>query len=365
VKVAKFGGSSVKDALSMRRCADIVINDSSLGLVIISATHNTTNQLEDICLLMKEDPARSLELVDQVCEKHLALARELAIEHDQMSLFIREVESLEASIALLKSGEAVTPELKDLVLSWGERVSSFLFFSILKGQVNEERSVTWLNACDYISTDSSFGLATVNIDLIKSNCSTDIKNRFENKELFITQGFIGSDQQGRVTTLGREGSDYSAALFASALAANEVQIWTDVDGVYQCDPNIVPTASRIPFLSYEQATVMAKSGAKVLFGKTLAPLKDQMIPVYVKSSIEPMKEGTLISEKGFLEERLLSLAVKVRSDGVIVTLVGNGLDQIETEQSEIDCGEGFRSFFIPNKGEEEALSLWYARYFSV
>jgi aspartate kinase len=199
---------------------------------------------------------------------------------------------------------------------------------------------------------------------IKYRVESIIKKPFEGGELFVTQGFIGRDELGNVTTLGREGSDYSAALFAQALEALEVQIWTDVNGIFECDPNIVAHARKIPYMSYDQATRMAKSGAKVLFGKTLSPLREQQIPVFVRNSQEPLDEGSLISFKPFQGKDLLSVCIKKRSDCLIVTLIGENVDMIEIEQSEIDRGEEFRSFFIPGNDECETLNLWYTRYFS-
>ncbi len=366
MRIAKFGGSSVKDAQSMQRCAEIVSSDKSAGLVIISATFNTTNQLEEICESYFDRPQAAMDLADKLMKRHISLAQELELQSAHLEDYTKEVEKLYSSLSHLRGQKLCSPKLKDLILSWGEKVSSLLFSFILKNRVGKQRKVNFLDACDCIITDSSFGIASVHFEQVRERCKLSIKESFDKGELFVTQGFIGKDEYGHVTTLGREGSDYSAALFGAALAASEVHIWTDVDGIYQCDPNIISEAKKIPFMSYDQATTMAKSGAKVLFGKTLSPLRDVGIPVYVRSSLTPKEEGTLISSKSYEVEDLLSITVKKRSDGVIVTLIGADLDlnRLEIEQGEIDRGEGFRSFFVAKKTEEEVLNLWYSRYFS-
>lgn len=364
MKVAKFGGSSVKDAEAMQRCAEIVAKDKSLGLVIISATYNTTNVLEKLCILIEGEGLAAKSKIDELIDRHRSLAIELSLTSDQK----RDLEGLFAELSsfVLSLDGQKRCELwqKDQILSWGERVSSFIFYSLLFNNFESSRSVSWLDACDYIATDSNFGLASPLIPKIKKRVESNIKEAFDGGELFVTQGFVGRDENGKITTLGREGSDYSAALFANALDALEVQIWTDVDGIFNCDPNIVKAAKRIPHLSYEQATTMAKAGAKVLFGKTLSPLIEQKVPVIVKSTFSPDSQGTLISFKAYEGNSLLGITYKKRSDGIIMTLVGQNLEEIEMEQGEIDRGEGFRSFFIPNADVSETLNLWFNRYFT-
>jgi aspartate kinase len=186
-------------------------------------------------------------------------------------------------------------------------MSSTLFYHYLNILLTDVVSVECREARELIKTDSQFGMAVPNEDEIKTACHQLVQEN----NLIITQGFIGSDEMNRTTTLGREGSDYSASLLAAAVGASEVQIWTDVDGVYSADPNLVKEAKPIPFLSYWQAAKLAENGAKVLFPKTLAPLIINKIPVRVKSSLFPEKAGSLISD---IEETLCAVTSQRNQD---------------------------------------------------
>jgi aspartate kinase len=279
--VAKFGGSSVRDASAFKRCLEIIKKQDTIKLVILSATYNSTNELEEIYELSIQGSKLQEEKYQSLIKRHQDLAIDLGIDNEIVDLFFDKIDI-----------EYRTCQRKDDYLALGELMSSTLFYHYLNIHLTDAVSLEFRDARELIKTDSQFGMAVPNEDKIKTACHQLVKEN----SLIITQGFIGSDEMNRTTTLGREGSDYSASLLAAAIGASGVQIWTDVDGVYSADPRLVKEAKPIKNLSYLQAAMLAKNGAKVLYPKTLAPLLSQNIPVYVKSSLFPEKVGSLIDD---------------------------------------------------------------------
>ena len=180
--------------------------------------------------------------------------------------------------------------------SLGERSSSYLFNKLLN-KIYPDKNIHYLDARDYIMTDSIFGAANPNMIKINSELRQNLVPKLKNDSVIITQGFIGKDSNNQTTTLGREGSDYSAAIFAHGLDAECLEIWKDVSGFYRVDPKMVLNAHKIDQMSYDDASLLTESGAKILFPKTLNPMKEKGIPVFIGSSLNPDEEGTWIREK--------------------------------------------------------------------
>lgn len=360
--VSKFGGSSVKDAPSMLSCVDVVETTGKCGLVIISATYNTTNDLEKIYeLLTHGDQPGAKGLWKKVYERHIQIAKDLNVFGNQgVEDYLTNLNTAFSAVLILDSFPI---ESRDKVLSFGERLSSWLFFHALKERLGDKREIEFLFAPDIISTDNNFGLARPDLDKMKSNAQ-GLSRFIESGGLYVTQGFLGSDSAGNITTLGREGSDYSATLFGSALKAEEVHIWTDVSGIFSVDPNVVKDPVRLEELSFDDASVMAKAGAKVLFPKTLEPLRGMGIPVKVGKTKDPLAGHTLIKESTDRSYPLLGLTFKERGNGIVITIVGSMVYDLDMEISEIDRGDNFRSFFVNSSDREETLNLWYRKYFS-
>ncbi len=358
--VAKFGGSSVKDDQALLDCVSIVEKTPDLRLVVISATFNTTNELEQIFKSLQEgDTISAKGLWDNIVSRHSTMANQLgpyvSKSFEDLARDLRE-----EAFSLFELN-AFGYEHRDHILSFGERISSALFFWSLEDRFPQMK-VQLFDITKVMKTDSSFGLAKPNRLKIKE--LTDLHIKAESFDgLFITQGFIGIDDAGMRTTLGREGSDYTATLMAEALGAKEVHIWTDVDGIYSTDPKVVPNAYRLDSLSYDEATLLAKAGAKVLFPKTLQPLVAEGIPLKVGKASQPEAGGTWIAKGGECSKGLIGITLKERTDGVIITLVGKEVDKLEIELSEIDRGECYRSFFHQEKNNHEVLNLWYQKYF--
>ena len=320
VIVSKFGGSSVKDAAAMRRCAEIVKSNESIGVVILSATHNTTNQLERMAhLAMDKKCDESIELLYAIKERHYQIAKELDADNCAYKLIdeiLLEGESLIRGIYLLKE---ISDRAMDRLYSIGERMSSALFAGVLKNYLGRE--VVLVDARRIIKTNSDFNNAIPILSKIKERVGEYIVPHLKKNTVVVTQGFIGSNIEGATTTLGREGSDFSAALVAEALEAKEIQIWTDVAGIFSTDPRITADAFKFDQLQYDEASNMAHLGAKVLYPETLAPASRKDIPVYVGSSINPELDGTWIrSDIGTLP---VLRAVAKTDDHILMTVTDN------------------------------------------
>ena len=314
--VAKFGGTSVRDSIAIKNCAEIVKSLPEVKVVVVSATSQTTNHLEGVadCIRMnqKED---ALAAYNKIVKRHIGICEGLSGD-SLLRGFIDELDFEGSRIIeeAVELGKGVSPMIMDQLYSLGERFSSSLFSFALQSSLGESYRVKYLDAREFVKTDSSFGKAVPQMDklnekvgsLFASFLDEDLE---ELRLVAVTQGFIGSDDQGRTTTLGREGSDFSAALLASSLDAESLTIWSDVEGVLTTDPRVYPDAKTIPELSYKDATKIAKLGAKVLFPETLAPVQKKNIPVYVGSSLKPNGKGTWI-KKGPSSPSFFSIILK-------------------------------------------------------
>ncbi|MEN4793979.1 lysine-sensitive aspartokinase 3 [Pantoea agglomerans] len=284
--VAKFGGTSVTDFEAMNRSADVVLQDASTRLVVLSASAGITNLL--VALAEGQQAPQRAVLLDDIRRIQYAIVDRLQrpeVIRDEIDRMIDNISML-SEAASLATSNALTDEL----VSHGELMSSLLFVEILRErQVNAE----WFDVRKVMRTDDHFGRAVPDVQVLAEQATAQLQPRIE-QALVITQGFIGSESEGRTTTLGRGGSDYTAALLGEALNAARVDIWTDVPGIYTTDPRVVPTAKRIDEITFEEAAEMATFGAKVLHPATLLPAVRRGIPVFVGSSKDPAAGGTRV-----------------------------------------------------------------------
>ncbi|MFW0699185.1 lysine-sensitive aspartokinase 3 [Pantoea sp. R13S299] len=284
--VAKFGGTSVADFEAMNRSADVVLQDASTRLVVLSASAGITNLL--VALAEGQQAPQRAVLLDDIRRIQYAIVDCLQrpeVIRDEIDRMIDNISML-SEAASLATSNALTDEL----VSHGELMSSLLFVEILRErQVNAE----WFDVRKVMRTDDHFGRAVPDVQVLAELATAQLQPRIE-QALVITQGFIGSESEGRTTTLGRGGSDYTAALLGEALNAARVDIWTDVPGIYTTDPRVVPTAKRIDEITFEEAAEMATFGAKVLHPATLLPAVRRGIPVFVGSSKDPAAGGTRV-----------------------------------------------------------------------
>lgn len=308
--VAKFGGTSVADYDAMNRSADVVLADPNTRMVVLSASAGVTNLLVSL--------SEGLEATERFVK--LDALRKIQfdiLERLQNPNVIREeVERLLENITTLAEAAslATSTALTDELVSHGELMSTLLFVEIMR-----ERNIQaqWFDVRKVMRTSDRFGRAEPDVEALAELTSQQLAPRLE-EGIVITQGFIGSEAKGRTTTLGRGGSDYTAALLGEALHATRVDIWTDVPGIYTTDPRVVAAAKRIDVIAFEEAAEMATFGAKVLHPATLLPAVRSDIPVFVGSSKDPQAGGTLVCKK--TENPPLFRALALRRRQTLVTL---------------------------------------------
>ena len=289
MKVFKFGGASVKDAEGVKNVSLVLETQGFENcLLVVSAMGKTTNALEKVVqnYFDKNDYQSEIEKVKQ---NHLEISNGLFQENHpvfaEISLFFDDIESF-----LRRNKSPNYNFVYDQVVSCGEMISS----KILSEYLNDiQFKNTWLDARDYIKTDNYYREGNVNWEETENKIAELDKNL-----CYVTQGFIGSEDNNFTVTLGREGSDYSAAIFAYCLNAEAMTIWKDVPGVMTGDPRKFENVSLLSNISYEDAIEMAYYGASVIHPKTLQPLKKKNIPFFVKSFVEPKKPGTKVGNGG-------------------------------------------------------------------
>ena len=309
--VAKFGGTSVADYNSMSRCADIVLANKATRLVVVSASSGVTNLLVELTQANVNDQRR-LNLLKNIAQIQYSIVDELGRPQDvaaKIDKLLSRMSVLSESLVLDRS-KAIMDEL----LSMGEQCSSVLFSAVIreKGATSDAFDVRKV-----LRTDSHFGRAEPQIEQI-ATLAGDFLQPLLATHVIVTQGFIGADDQGRTTTLGRGGSDYSAALLAEALSATAVEIWTDVAGIYTTDPRLAPNARPIAEISFNEAAEMATFGAKVLHPATILPAVRRQIQVFVGSSKAPEQGGTWIRHQ--VEDAPVYRAVALRRDQTLLNL---------------------------------------------
>lgn len=288
LSVAKFGGTSVANFDAMTSCANIVTSDANTRVVVLSASAGVTNYLVELANGCEKE--RREEILDAVRTIQYNIIEKLQ-NQSEVSAEIDEL--LQHIAALAESASLATSNaLTDELICHGEMMSTKIFTQLLK-----ERNfpAVWVDVRDIVATNSNYGKAAPNDEKTQQQSDAIIKPLIAAGNVVITQGFIGRDDEGKTTTLGRGGSDYSAALLAEVLNANDVLIWTDVPGIYTTDPRVVPNAQRIDTMAFNEAAEMATFGAKVLHPATLLPAVRSNIPVYVGSSKAPEQGGTWVT----------------------------------------------------------------------
>ena len=313
ITVAKFGGTSVADFQAMLRCAHIIKNDTSNRLVVVSASAGVTNYLvrlsqESISAQEQAEIIANIRAIQVNITQHLSTEVEQALN--------TEIDSLLDQLATLalKQSQHHSVKQADAILAFGEQLSSRLFAQVLQSiGVNG----AYFNVQQVMKTNSLYGKAVVDVEQLASACTGLLAPKLA-QQILVTQGFIGQDGLGETTTLGRGGSDYSAALLAEALNASNLAIWTDVVGIFTTDPRITDQARAIKEISFGEAAEMATFGAKILHPATLIPAMRHNIPVFVGSSKEPEKGGTQIKQK--VESNPTYRSIALRREQTLVTV---------------------------------------------
>ena len=304
MRIFKFGGASVKDAdgiHNMYRVLEQTGHENTL--IVVSAMGKTTNALEKLIEVYFEDSQKTELQLNEVIDYHLGIMNEI-FDHPKHEVYDEVKRRFDHLRAFLKTNKSPHYSfVYDQVVSTGELVSTTSITHYLN---SKGISADWLDARECIQTDESYRDA--NVDWTQTEVA--INEQVSPNRLYITQGFIGSDDNNFTTTLGREGSDYTAAIFAYCLNGNSVTIWKDVPGVLNADPRHFESTQLLHHISYQEAIELAFYGASVIHPKTLQPLQRKEIPLYVKSFINPNDEGTKVSKGVAIDPHVPCFIVK-------------------------------------------------------
>jgi aspartate kinase len=289
LKIFKFGGASINSSQRVKNLAEIVRSHKGNLIVVISAMGKTTNALEQILSNFLVSKTIQGEGFNQLKDYHLKIIKEL--------LGNEKIDAIDALHSIFNQMEKLSTELSmsdynfayDQLVSFGELLSSTIvsFYLNQQGISNE-----WVDIRQLLRTDITYREGNVDFS-VSGECCKKIFN-FEGQQVYVTQGFIAGTEEGTTTTLGREGSDYTAAILANLLNAQSVTIWKDVEGVLNADPRIFQDTIKLREVSFKEAIELAYCGAQIIHPKTIKPLQNKQISLYVKSFLNPSSEGTLV-----------------------------------------------------------------------
>lgn len=327
--VFKFGGASVKDANGVRNLLNILKSYKGQVIVVVSALGKTTNALEEILRLSNGQKDSCQAKLKDLKNYHLNIIDDLFGESDQN--FIQEINLgfSELETKLLEIPSENCAYKYDQIVSYGELFST----KIVSAYLNYSNLINnWIDIRNVIITDDRFKEARINYELTREKAKCVFN--FLANSVFLTQGFIGATEKGETTTLGREGSDFTAAILANVLDAKKVTVWKDVDGILNGDPQYFSETVKLDSLSYQEAVELAYFGAKVIHPKTLKPLHNKNIPLHVRSFINKDKEGTTIHKFDSYDQNLPIYIIK--ENQVLISLLPKDLSFIiEDEISKI------------------------------
>ncbi|MFZ4261632.1 bifunctional aspartate kinase/homoserine dehydrogenase I [Sphingobacterium sp. HJSM2_6] len=324
MKILKFGGTSVGSVESIQAVLKIVKTSYDAGekpLVVLSAMSGITNLLTKMAEDAAEGKSFSTDL-KTLEDRHFEVVKKLiAIKFQnpvltKLKLLVNELEDLLQGVNALRE---LSNQSKDLIISYGERCSNYLVSKIMEQEVAD---ALYINASHYVKTDSNFGNAHLNEEL-SNQLIQALAQTHSDKLLFVT-GFIGSNDAGRITTLGRGGSDYTAAIFGSVLNASAIEIWTDVNGMLTADPRIVKKAFSLPILSYTEAMELSYFGAKVIYPPTMVPAFMKKIPIVIRNTFQPEFPGTVIQFESGKSDFPIK-GISSISDVSVINLTGSGM----------------------------------------
>jgi aspartate kinase len=334
MRVFKFGGASVKDAAGIRNLFGIVRKEKGNLVVVVSAFGKTTNALEKVLKAWLDRDENYKNLLEEIYHYHLSVADELFISDVTIK------RSLDLSFARLRDYLLVTDRGKydyeyDQIVSFGEIWSTIIVAAFLKKSGLEAE---WIDIRECLITDERFRDANI---LWGESMGRIIKAfDFTRNPIFVVQGFIGGTIAGQTTTLGREGSDYTAAILGNMLDAESVVVWKDVPGILNADPKWLPEVTKLNEISYKEAVEMTFSGAKVIHPKTIKPLHNKNIPLIVKSFLEPEENGTIIKADAKPEE-IVPIFIK-KEDQILISILPKDFSFVMGD----NLGRVFHSFMV-------------------
>jgi bifunctional aspartokinase / homoserine dehydrogenase 1 len=321
MKLLKFGGTSVGSPENIKQVIEIVSNRKEKISVVVSAFTGITNQLNSLSSFAAEGHEKFKDILNDIESRHINAVKELISIKRQSSILanvkmlINELDDIVKGVFLVRE---ISPRVLDFIMSFGERLSAYIISEAIK---DRDIKCEFLDARKLIKTNENFGNARIDIDVTYKN----INNYFRrHKDLQIITGFIASTKDNQTTTLGRQGSDYTASIFGAALNASSIEIWTDVDGVMTADPQKVKRAFSIGNLSYEEAMELSYFGAKVIYPPTMQPASEKNIPIHIKNTFNPKGNGTIISDKLYSNGHLIKGISSIHDIGLL-RVQGSGM----------------------------------------
>jgi aspartokinase/homoserine dehydrogenase 1 len=324
MKVLKFGGTSVGSVESIQTLLEILKEEAAGGenpVVVLSAMSGVTNLLASMSDAAEKGEDFSQHLTELENKHFDAIKALLDVQRQnpvftKLKIFFNELEDLLQGVRSLRE---LTPKTRDLILSYGERCSTFMVSKIADQYFT---GTVFADTTELVKTDSNYGQARVNTELTEI-LIRDFYQHNKGQLIFVT-GFIASNDEGRITTLGRGGSDYTAAIFGSALNVQEIEIWTDVNGMMTADPRIVKKAFPLKELTYTEAMELSYFGAKVIYPPTMIPAFLKKIPIVIRNTFQPDFEGTVITHQSKPSELSIK-GISSINEISIINLIGSGM----------------------------------------
>ncbi len=319
----KFGGTSVEDAKAIKNLTEIVKKEiSRKPIVVVSACAGITNLLLKTAHLAgagnKEEALQQVALIES---RHKKIIKDL-FDAENAKFLTKHIAHQAEELVRLVSGVSVLGELTnrslDTFAAYGERFSSFIIRHYFETQKIKS---FWVDARSFMMTDEQFTKAAVNFEATERKLKEIVQPKVHNGYVVITQGFIGSSPNGITTTIGRGGSDFSAAIIGALLNAEDIQIWTDVDGILTSDPSVVNDAKKIKVMSFNEAAELAYFGARVLHPETILPAVKKNIPVRVLNSKNPDSSGTLIAAKPKIDKKCVVKSIAYKEGITLINIV--------------------------------------------
>ncbi|PZP51142.1 MAG: bifunctional aspartate kinase/homoserine dehydrogenase I [Pseudopedobacter saltans] len=321
--VLKFGGSSVANAENIKKVVQIVTqNNYPSQIVVVSAMRGVTDKLIDLGVKAHQSEKAYEDLLQSLLDQHIEAANQLlpvATRSSCLSMIMQQFNELEDICQSVFRLQELSPATKDRIVSFGELLSSKIISAYL---ASVEVSNIWLDSRELILTNDHFGYAAVDFEKTNEKVIEFLKNH--SSKLYIAPGFIAKGYSGHITTLGRGGSDYTAAIYAAAVSADVLEIWTDVSGMMTADPRWVTNAKPIPQISYKEAMELSHFGAKVVYPPTILPVMQKEIPVLVKNTFAPEDKGTLMNATTTHDSNIVS-GISSITEVSLLSLEGAGM----------------------------------------
>ncbi len=323
VRVLKFGGSSLREGEDFVHVAQLIQAREEPTVIVVSALNGFTDEILDTLPAVRESQGPVEPFVQDVRQRHVAVMQAAASDHldEAIASLDPVLEELERLLYGIAYTEELTPKTRDFAVSFGERLAARLLAFALRqqGVASEAIDADELG----IVTDGVFGLATARMGPTRHNVRDVLVPSLQEDQSPVVTGFFGRDDEGHVTTFGRGGSDYSAAVLADALEAEALEVWKDVDGFLTADPERISEARPIDFMTYDEAAELAYLGVRVLHPRTVEPVREDEIPILVKNTLNPQAPGTRIGPP--IEEPEHLRAIGAREGFAIVRMQGSGM----------------------------------------